>query len=80
MIGRRLGGGNRPVGSPAVGAALDRLGVGHPGGYTHEIVFRRCPACGERNIVRDGDFTCALCDGDLPAEWNVDEVAGRGHG
>lgn len=33
-------------------------------------VFRRCPACGQRNIVRDNDFTCALCDHALPAQWN----------
>ncbi|WP_327001218.1 TFIIB-type zinc ribbon-containing protein [Dactylosporangium sp. NBC_01737] len=55
---------------PAVAAALDRAGVPHPGGFTDRVVFRRCPACGERNVVRDGDFTCALCGGRLPARWN----------
>lgn len=55
---------------PAVGGALDRLGIPHPGEFTDKVVFRRCPACGERNIVRDDDFTCALCDSDLPAHWN----------
>lgn len=55
---------------PAVGRALDNVEVRHPGGFTNEIVFRRCPVCGERNIVRDNDFTCALCDGALPARWN----------
>ncbi|MEV0128760.1 hypothetical protein AB0H83_09875 [Dactylosporangium sp. NPDC050688] len=55
---------------PAVGAALDRIGVRHPGGFTDKVVFRRCPACGERNVVRDNDFTCAQCDGALPAQWN----------
>ena len=24
----------------------------------------------ERNIVRDADYTCALCDGALPDHWN----------
>ncbi|GAA3391639.1 transposase [Cryptosporangium minutisporangium] len=24
----------------------------------------------ERNIVRDEDFTCALCESALPAQWN----------
>ena len=33
----------------------------HPGGFTDEFTFRRCPGCGERNLVRDGDFTCAIC-------------------
>ncbi|MBU2666152.1 hypothetical protein KOI35_21875 [Actinoplanes bogorensis] len=55
---------------PAVAEALDRLDVPHPGGFTDQVVFRLCPACGERNLVRDHDFTCALCDTDLPAHWN----------
>jgi hypothetical protein len=55
---------------PAVAAALDRVRVRHPGNFTHAIIFRRCPSCRERNIVRDHEFTCALCDGVLPAQWN----------
>jgi len=55
---------------PAVSAALDRLGVSHPGDFTDKVVFRRCPACGERNIVRESDYTCALCGSALPAMWN----------
>ncbi|RZT77884.1 hypothetical protein EV382_1055 [Micromonospora violae] len=55
---------------PAVAEALDRLGMPHPGGFTAALTFRRCTACGERNIVRDGDFACALCDGVLPPHWN----------
>jgi hypothetical protein len=54
----------------AVARALDRIGAPHPGRFTSEFVFRRCPQCGERNIVRDGDFTCAICDAELPASWN----------
>jgi hypothetical protein len=49
----------------AVAAALDRAGISHPPGYTTEIIFRLCAACGERTIVRDGDFTCALCESPL---------------
>lgn len=60
----------------AVGRALDRLGLKHPGAFTTKLVFRRCPSCGERNIVREGDFTCALCDGVLPVHWNFAPVAG----
>jgi hypothetical protein len=55
---------------PAVARALDRLGVPHPGDFTSKVIFRRCPACGARDIVRDSDFTCALCDTTLPAHWN----------
>ncbi|MFF1873157.1 hypothetical protein [Kitasatospora herbaricolor] len=57
---------------PAVAEALDRAGLGHPGGFTFEVVFRRCPGCREANIVREGYFVCVFCDSDLPGEWNVD--------
>jgi hypothetical protein len=57
---------------PAVAGALDRAGVAHPGRFTDEFVFRRCPGCGERNLVKDGYFACAICNEDLPATWNFD--------
>ncbi|WP_405532324.1 hypothetical protein OG592_32980 [Streptomyces avidinii] len=61
---------------PAVVDALDAAGIGRrPGGFTHAVVFRRCPACGQLNIVRDGDFVCVFCDGALPPDWNVDPSA-----
>ncbi|MGW6710433.1 hypothetical protein ACWGDE_36840 [Streptomyces sp. NPDC054956] len=62
----------------AVAAALDRPGVVRPAGFTHEVVFRRCPACRELNVVREGDFVCVFCDGALPREWNVDQPAHGG--
>ncbi|MGA5816773.1 hypothetical protein ACPC54_02745 [Kitasatospora sp. NPDC094028] len=60
---------------PAVAAALDRIGLPHPGGFTEELVFRRCPACARCGIVRDGHHVCVFCDADLPAHWNVDVPA-----
>ncbi|GIG00086.1 hypothetical protein Cci01nite_51790 [Catellatospora citrea] len=54
----------------AVAAALDAAGLPHPAGFTQQYVFRRCPQCGERNIVRENDFVCAVCDADLPTLWN----------
>ncbi|MEV0647328.1 hypothetical protein AB0I28_18870 [Phytomonospora sp. NPDC050363] len=48
------------------------MSLGRPSGVTHEAVFRRCPGCGQHNIVREGDFVCVFCGDDLPAEWNVD--------
>ncbi|MFF4340977.1 hypothetical protein ACFY00_13705 [Kitasatospora sp. NPDC001540] len=56
---------------PAVAAALERAGAGHPGGLTHPVVFRRCPACGEVSVVQEGFFVCVFCDSDLPSRWNV---------
>lgn len=55
---------------PALAAALDRAGIPHPGRFTIEVNFRRCPACGERNLIKDDWYSCAICDADLPAEWN----------
>jgi hypothetical protein len=56
----------------AVAEALDRSGIPHPGRFTTEIVFRRCPSCGQRNLVKDEWYVCAVCDGDLPVEWVFD--------
>jgi hypothetical protein len=60
-----------PASWPAVASALDRIGLAHPGDFTHKFVFRRCPACGQLKIVRDGSFACAVCDGALPERWNI---------
>lgn len=59
---------------PAVAAALDAAGIGHPGGFNAAMIFRRCPACGATNIVKDGWFECAVCGGELPREWNYDST------
>lgn len=57
---------------PAFARALDRAGLGRPSGFTHEVVFRRCPDCQEHNIVREDDFVCVFCGSNLPEAWNVD--------
>jgi len=54
----------------AVESALDRVGIAHPGGFTDEVVFRHCTACGQRNLVKDEVYLCGICDGELPREWN----------
>lgn len=61
-----------PASWDAVAAALDRAGVGHPGRFTSEFAFRRCDECGERNLIKDDHFVCAICGADLPADWNFD--------
>jgi hypothetical protein len=57
---------------PAVAAALDRAGLRRPDRFTVAFVFRRCPSCGGTNIVKDGDYTCDVCEADLPLQWNFD--------
>lgn len=54
----------------ALAAALDTAGVPRPEGLTHAVAFRRCEACGARNLVKDGVLACAVCDADLPTDWN----------
>ncbi|AKH84084.1 hypothetical protein AA958_19985 [Streptomyces sp. CNQ-509] len=58
-----------------VARALDAAGLRRPSGFTHEVVFRRCPGCQERTIVREDDFVCVFCGTDLPAEGNVGPTA-----
>ncbi|MFJ7200257.1 MULTISPECIES: hypothetical protein [unclassified Streptomyces] len=60
---------------PAVARALDDVELGRPSGFTHDVVFRRCPGCQEHNIVREDDFVCVFCGSDLPQAWNVDPTA-----
>jgi hypothetical protein len=61
-----------PVSWQAVADALDRAGLHHPGHFTGTVIFRRCPECHERNLVKDDDFTCAICGAALPLAWNLD--------
>jgi len=50
---------------PALAEALDRAGIAHPPTWTHAFEFRRCDACGERNLIKDDHYACAICDADL---------------
>jgi hypothetical protein len=61
-----------PESWPAVAAALDHAGIAHGNGFTDEMIFRKCPDCAQRNIVKEGDFTCAVCGAALPARWNFE--------
>jgi hypothetical protein len=51
-------------------SAMDSAGLAHPPGFTFLAHFRRCPRCGERNLVKDDWYVCALCGAELPAAWN----------
>ena len=59
-----------PTSWPAVEESLEAAGLEHPGEFTQPIVFRLCPHCGQRNIVKDEWYYCGVCDGELPADWN----------
>ena len=59
-----------PSSWPHVERELDRLGILHPGQFTSRVTFRKCPRCGQRNLVKDDWFQCETCGADLPHEWN----------
>lgn len=54
----------------SVRAALAAAGVPAPAALSEAFVFRRCPTCGERNLVKEGWFECACCGAELPQTWN----------
>jgi hypothetical protein len=59
-----------PESWPEVQGALDRLGLPHAGGFTASFQFRRCPACGQINLIKEEAYQCDACDGELPRAWN----------
>ena len=66
-----------PASWPSVEAALDRAHLTHPSCFTQEYIFRLCENCGQRNVVKEEDYTCAVCSGKLPQEWNFRGCAGK---
>lgn len=58
----------------AVETTLDRLALHHPGKFTNAVIFRRCPECKERNIVKDSWFHCLICNAELPDHWNFSDA------
>ena len=54
----------------SVETALEQIGLNHPGEFTNAVIFRRCPKCRERNIVKDSWYYCQICDAKLPDTWN----------
>ncbi|WDI44594.1 hypothetical protein [Bremerella sp. P1] len=62
-----------PESWPTVESALDKIGIVYPGTFTQTIIFRRCPGCGERSIVKDDWYVCELCGSELPTTWNFEQ-------
>jgi hypothetical protein len=56
----------------AFAAALRRLGITPPRGFSDCFEFRRCRSCGTINVLKETDPDCA-CGAELPALWNCDE-------
>ncbi|QDV52265.1 hypothetical protein [Gimesia fumaroli] len=56
----------------AVDSALDQIGIEHPEYFEPAFDFRRCTQCGQTNLIKDNWFICAVCEGELPKDWNFD--------
>jgi hypothetical protein len=59
-----------PESWPAVVDALSTAGLNSPSGFSPECQFRLCVACGQKNLVKNGQFECQVCDNELPASYN----------
>lgn len=62
-----------PESWPQVAAALRQLTLPLPDNFAPAYHFRRCPACGQVNLVKDAWFVCAICEAELPQAWNLAE-------
>ena len=67
-----------PESWPAVASAFARAGLEAPPAFGLACVFRLCPACGRKNIVKDEVFECGVCGAALPAAYNCQEDASAG--
>jgi len=54
----------------AVLSALKRAGIAAPDRLERTYIFRRCESCGSTNIIKDDIFRCAVCEAQLPHNWN----------
>jgi hypothetical protein len=59
-----------PASWPSVAAALARAGVAAPPTWTRAFEFRRCDACGQRNVIKDDWWVCDVCEAPLARRWN----------
>lgn len=48
---------------------LDRLGINHPGQFEPACEFRQCSNCGQINLIKEDDYTCAVCGNELSSKW-----------
>jgi hypothetical protein len=55
----------------AVAPALDHARIQRPDYWTHAFEFRRCPSCGNINIIKEDWFSCGVCEAALTLEYNL---------
>jgi hypothetical protein len=60
-----------PSSWPSVDKALSRTDLKYPAAFTSEFKFRRCLNCQTINIIKEEFFFCAVCDSQLPSDYNI---------
>lgn len=60
-----------PQSWPRVADAIGKAGMAPPAGFHVAYLFRKCVDCDALNVIKEGVFVCAMCDADLPAQWNI---------
>lgn len=63
-----------PESFPAVAQSLSMVGIDCPSEYDPAFTFRYCHPCQNVCIIKDDDFTCPVCSGALPLDWNFEGV------
>ena len=60
-----------PTSFASLAVAAARVSMEHPDGYEPAFDFRRCERCGQLNLIKDDDWSCAACGAELPRGWNL---------
>ncbi|WP_167239315.1 hypothetical protein [Massilia genomosp. 1] len=60
-----------PQSWPQVADAIRKAGLVAPAGFHVNFLLWKCTDCHALNVIKEGVFVCAMCDADLPADWNL---------
>ncbi len=60
-----------PESWPAVAAAISSAGMSCPDSFSPRCEFRQCRKCDNINLIKNEEYTCAICGARLPVEYNV---------
>ena len=59
-----------PASWNSVAIALKDTKIPYPDDFTAKYTFRKCDKCGQKNIIKDEWYFCAVCDEPISKTWN----------